>query len=567
MRRRHVHVPKCSGIALVNAQTLLNEFDLIAEAPSGVAKLRQLILQLAVRGKLVQQDPKDGVAGTGLKELRFPENEPYPIPENWRWTTLRSVSKELGQKVPDAPFTYIDVSAIDSERGMVGEQVQILGPSNAPSRARKLVDFGTVIYSTVRPYLLNIAVVDREFDPAPIVSTAFFVMCPVKCVASRFLFHYLRSDSFTAYVQGAMTGMAYPAINDAKMSVAPFPLPPLAEQKRIVARVDELMKRCDDLEERQKDRNERRTALTASCLNAVTSAPRKTAASEIRRVLDSFPLLIDTPESVAELRKTILQLAAQGRLVPQHATDTSVGVLIKTIEEEMSRLASAKHSRTTQTQYSLGSFKKPYELPLKWEWAQLGSISLIERGGSPRPIKSYLTDKPDGLNWIKIGDTEKGGKYITATREKIRKDGLTKTRMVYPGDFLLTNSMSYGRPYITKIEGCIHDGWLRIHPPKSLEKDYLYYLLSSSYVTKFFKGAAAGAVVPNLNADKVRELPIPLPPLAEQKRIAAKVNKLMALCDALEVKLAQSRDDADILTAAVVHHICSGGARRVVATL
>jgi type I restriction enzyme S subunit len=109
--------------------------------------------------------------------------------------------------------------------------------------------------------------------------------------------------------------------------------------------------------------------------------------------------------------------------------------------------------------------------------------------------------------------------------------------MVYPGDFLLTNSMSFGRPYITLIEGCIHDGWLRISPPDSIVKDYLYILLSSSFVRAFFLQSAAGAVVMNLNSDKVRELDIPLPPLAEQSRIVAKVDQLMALCDELEAKI------------------------------
>jgi type I restriction enzyme, S subunit len=112
--------------------------------------------------------------------------------------------------------------------------------------------------------------------------------------------------------------------------------------------------------------------------------------------------------------------------------------------------------------------------------------------------------------------------------------------MVYPGDFLLTNSMSFGRPYITKIEGCIHDGWLRIHPPAILEKDYLYRLLSSAYVADFFRIAAAGAVVLNLNADKVRELPIPLPPLKEQQRLVAKIDELMAHCEELEARQQKS---------------------------
>ena len=226
---------------------------------------------------------------------------------------------------------------------------------------------------------------------------------------------------------------------------------------------------------------------------------------------------------IKKLRELILELAVRGKLVPQNPTaEPATIVLLKLIK------------RKSATLNPLNTDEAPFEPRLGWVWVNLGDIAEIERGGSPRPINAYLTDADDGLNWIKIGDTEKGSKYITSTEEKIRKEGLTKTRMVYPGDFLLTNSMSFGRPYITKIEGCIHDGWLRIHPPGILEKDFLYYLLSSPYVAKFFRTAAAGAVVMNLNADKVRELPIPIPPLAEQQQISAKVDELMTLCDQLE---------------------------------
>lgn len=102
----------------------------------------------------------------------------------------------------------------------------------------------------------------------------------------------------------------------------------------------------------------------------------------------------------------------------------------------------------------------PFEIPDSWVWVRLGTVLEIARGGSPRPIQQYLTTEPDGINWIKIGDTDKGGKYIYKTKEKIRPEGVTKSRMVHSGDFLLTNSMSFGRPYILKTDGCIHDGWL-----------------------------------------------------------------------------------------------------------
>ena len=151
------------------------------------------------------------------------------------------------------------------------------------------------------------------------------------------------------------------------------------------------------------------------------------------------------------------------------------------------------------------------------------------RGGSPRPIKKYITESSDGINWIKIGDTDKGQKYITHVREKITKDGLSKTRLVHKGDFLLTNSMSFGQPYILAVDGAIHDGWLSITDYQSVfNRDFMYYLLSSPVIFNQFGQLASGSTVNNLNSDKVAGIMVPVPPLAEQERIVDAI-ELMSL--------------------------------------
>ena len=134
----------------------------------------------------------------------------------------------------------------------------------------------------------------------------------------------------------------------------------------------------------------------------------------------------------------------------------------------------------------------------------MGDVLNIARGGSPRPIQDYLTNEKDGLNWIKIGDTEKGGKYIETVKEKIKLSGLSHTRAVKAGDFLLTNSMSFGRPYILKVDGCIHDGWLVLgNVEKSMIPDFLYFMLSSDFIYQSFAFAAAGSTVKNLKSEKI----------------------------------------------------------------
>jgi type I restriction enzyme S subunit len=165
-----------------------------------------------------------------------------------------------------------------------------------------------------------------------------------------------------------------------------------------------------------------------------------------------------------------------------------------------------------------------------WEIRKLGEVLSIERGGSPRPIEKYLTNSVDGINWIKISDATASEKYIYETKEKITRDGLHKTRVVNEGDFILSNSMSFGKPYIMKTTGCIHDGWLVLkqNGKKLFETEFLYYLLSSPLVYQQFNYLAAGSTVRNLNIALVSSVNVPIPPLPEQQHIVAILDEVFA---------------------------------------
>lgn len=175
-------------------------------------------------------------------------------------------------------------------------------------------------------------------------------------------------------------------------------------------------------------------------------------------------------------------------------------------------------------------------LPRGWAEAQIADIYDVARGGSPRPIKEYLTGDSNGLNWIRIGDASAGGYRIKSAEQKIDKRGLNKTREIYPGDLLLSNSMSFGRPYISDIRGCIHDGWLVLGGVGKhyIDTEFAFRCLSSSKVQRQFNEKASGTTVRNLNTDIVNSVQIEFPPLAEQKRIVAKL-------DALSAKSARAR--------------------------
>jgi type I restriction enzyme S subunit len=164
-----------------------------------------------------------------------------------------------------------------------------------------------------------------------------------------------------------------------------------------------------------------------------------------------------------------------------------------------------------------------------WQTKTLGDICDIARGGSPRPIEKFLTDNPDGINWIKIGDATASLKYIYKTEEKIKPEGMKRSRLVKDGDFLLSNSMSFGRPYIMRTTGCIHDGWLVLSDKSGLfDQDYLYYFLGSSAAYQQFDNLAAGSTVRNLNTEVVKRVTLPLPPLPEQRRIVAVLDEIFA---------------------------------------
>ncbi|CAM2790277.1 restriction endonuclease subunit S [Pseudoalteromonas distincta] len=182
---------------------------------------------------------------------------------------------------------------------------------------------------------------------------------------------------------------------------------------------------------------------------------------------------------------------------------------------------------------------------MEWPLVRLDSLYNIARGGSPRPIKKFITDDPNGINWIKIGDATASGKYIFETKEKIIPEGIQRSRFVKKGDFILSNSMSFGRPYIMGTTGCIHDGWLVLSAKDdSIDQDFLYHILGSPLVFQQFDSLAAGSTVRNLNIDLVSGVKIPLLPLKEQKRIVAILDQAFADIEQARAKTEQNLKNA-----------------------
>ena len=201
------------------------------------------------------------------------------------------------------------------------------------------------------------------------------------------------------------------------------------------------------------------------------------------------------------------------------------------------------------------------EIPEGWEVAKLKNIVSIVRGGSPRPIEAYMSDNDNDVNWIRISDTEKGSKYITHTSRKLIASGISKSRFIKRGSLILTNSMSFGEPYILDIDGCIHDGWVAFSDFKKIDKEFLYYFLTSPLAKIQFEQQVDGGVVKNLNIDKIGDTVILLPSLIDQNKIIVHLDSLTSETNSLLSKTITSIEEYKKLKQAVITQAVTKGVR------
>ena len=476
-------------------------------------KLRKSVLQSAIQGKLTEQLATDDKVEDLLqaieeeKELLIKEKKikkqkplpeitedeiPFAIPENWKWVRLGEVIELI------------------SGRDLVKDKYN----NNCE---------GIPYITGASNFNNNNLIIDRWTNEATSIAIKNDILLTCKgtigeiAVLKENKVHIARQIMSIRLLQGnieyikwyiisqidklkSMGKSIIPGISREMILNYLIPLPPLAEQKRIVEKLDNVLANIDEL---------------------------KASEEKLSILQKNFP---------DKLKKSILQSAIQGKLTEQLATDDNVEDLLQAIKEEKERLIKEKKIKKQKPLPEITEDEIPFTIPENWKWVRLGEIFFISRGGSPRPIKSFLTDSEDGINWIKISDTNKDSKYIISCKEKIIKDGLKKSRFVKNGDLLLTNSMSFGKAYILKIDGCIHDGWLCLSPIKDIDKEYIYYVLMSNFLKHQFITKASGAVVRNLNIDKVNSAVVPLPPLAEQKRIVEKLDKLLADIEELKIE-------------------------------
>ena len=450
---------------------------------------------------------------------------PFDIPESWEWVRLIDVCEYIqrGKSPKYSPIKKYPVVAQKCNQwsGFSIEKAQFIEPDSLSSYGpeRLLQDNDLMWNSTGLGTLGRMAIYKTAANPyeLAVADSHVTVIRPLKqFVLPEYLYYYFANPSVQSVIEDQADGTTkQKELATATIKAYLTPIPPLDEQRRILTKLSEVL----------------------PVVKSYGAVYGETVAMQ-----EAFP---------EALKKSILQEAVQGKLVPQNPSDEPAGTLLERIRAEKQRLI--KEGKIKKDKHESVIFRRdnshyeklagverciddelPFEIPESWAWVRLGAVLEIARGGSPRPIQQYLTTEPDGINWIKIGDTDKGGKYIYKTKEKIRPEGVVKSRMVHSGDFLLTNSMSFGRPYILKTDGCIHDGWLVLSNRfECYSVDFLYYILSSPFAYYQFCDSVSGAVVKNLNSDKVANALFPLPPLSEQQRIVQRIEELLPLVKGL----------------------------------
>jgi type I restriction enzyme S subunit len=543
---------------------LEQHFETAFAAPDGVPRLRELILKLAMQGKLVPQDPNDSPASELLRsidaekkrlvrqrEIKAPKtlpevtasDEPYSLPHGWQWVRLGAIgnifngnsinasekeskyagveglpyiaTKDVGYGFE--PLDYDNGICIppDEEKFRIAHQGAVLICAEGGSAGKKcgLTDrdicFGNKLFA------------NELFGQIP----------------SRFILYVYLSPVFRASFTAAMTGIIG-GVSIAKFVEIPIPLPPLDEQHRIVAQIDRLMARCDALENLRNEREKKRLATHAAALSQLIETTGNRSTNDAWAfITQHFGDLYSVKENITELRKAILQLAVRGRLTDQNDKDGSATDTLVKVASERRRLKIQESPNPIRDPKPLG-----YEIPGNWEWRCLGDllVSGPTNGFSPRAV-----DYETPVRSLTLSATTSGifkGEHAKFIADEISSDSDLWLR---DGDILVQrgNTLEYvGVPAVYRGEPNCYiypDLMMKLRVSSELDTDYLYFAMSSEPARNFLRERASGTsgTMPKINQKTLKSLPIPIPPIQEQHRIVVKINQLMKMCNALEEKI------------------------------
>ena len=562
---------------------LLSNLNLLAKAPNGVARLRELILTLAVQGKLVRQDPKDEPASELLKKIRaekdrliadkkirrlkpldsIDESEcGFGLPGNWVWERLgnlgdwgagatpsRTNSNYYGGKIPW--FKSGELTA-----DFIFESEETVTDAALRDCSLRLNQIGDVLIAMYGATIGKTAILS-------VVATTNQAVCactPFLGLSNTYLL--LLMKALKPYFISIGAGGAQPNISREKVVATAIGLPPLAEQSRIVTRVEELMRLCDALEAKGQLEATQHAQLVTTLLGTLTQSDTPAQLAKAwQRIATHFDLLLDRPKGLDALEQTILQLAVRGLLVPQDPTDEPASELLKKIRAEKDKLIAEGKIKRDKPLPPIAEDEQPFVLPLGWEWVRLGEIVLISSGvtlGRKTAIPS-----PVLLPYLRVANVQRWHLNLTSMKEVlIDKTELGRFQLV-SGDLLITEGGDWdkvGRTAIWRDElpTCLHQNHVFKARGTSAEWNPVWaemYLNSAIARTYFASSAKQTTNLASINMTQLKDCVFPMPPLAEQSRIVTRVAQLRHLCFELRQRLAASQSTQAHLAEALVENV------------
>ncbi len=561
---------------------LLSNMELLATAPGGVAKLRELILTLAVQGKLVPQDPADEPAGVLLQKIRAEkdrliaegkikrdkplaeiaqEDKPFELPMGWEWVRLSALLQKIG--AGSTPLggreVYVPsgVKFLRSQNvwdeGLRLDGVAFIKPETHAKMAGTVVVANDLLFNITGASIGRCAVVPSDFDEAN-VSQHVTIIRAVLPELNAFLHKVLVSRHVQQTVMDVQVGVSREGLSIAKLGQFLIPVPPLAEQSRIVTRVEALMRLCDALEAKGQLEATQHAQLVSTLLGTLTASTTPEAlVANWQRVAQHFDLLLDRPEAIDALEQTLLQLAVRGLLVPQDPTDEPASALLQKIRAEKDRLIATGQIKQGKPLPPITDEEKPFELPVGWEWVRLQQAYDVRDG-------THDTPKYQSTGFPLVTSKNLYGGVLDLSDVKLISpadhEQISARSRVDRDDILFAMIGSIGNPVIvdTDTEFSVKNVALFKYYAAALScPKYLLLVLQTE--ASGMKERAAGGVQSFISLGQLRSTVVALPPLAEQSRIVTCVTALRRLCSDLRQRLAEREAVQSRLAEALVQEV------------
>ncbi|GAB6261583.1 restriction endonuclease subunit S [Photobacterium sp. R1] len=548
----------------------------------GVKKLRELILELAVRGKLVPQDPNDEPASVLLeriaeakkkliqdKKLRkskdlgdIPEKDiPYRIPSTWKWCYLSDLGGIIGGGTPKSNedsywtdkgvkwLTPADLYGLKSK--YIGSGKRDITNLGLEKSSAQLLPKGSVLFSSRAP-IGYVAITSNELA----TNQGFKSVVPIFQELSEYIYYFLKRSG--KFIDAEASGTTFKEVSGTVVSKVLTPLPPIDEQHRIVAKVDELMTLCDQLEQQTEASIEAHQVLVTTLLDTLTnSADANELMQNWARISEHFDTLFTTEESIDQLKQTILQLAVMGKLVPQDPSDEPAAELLKRIAEEKAQLVKDKKIKKQKALPPISEDEKPFELPNGWEWCRFGNVFVDLKYGTSKKSDYKMNGSPV----LRIPNVVGGKVDLSDLKYSVMTEKELVDYQLQQGDLLLIRSNGslgiVGRCTVVDndLVNTVYAGYLvraRILPD-TINSHYVKSLLDSRDVRRQIEGPIrTTSGVKNVNSTELSSLLIPVAPACEQLRINEKIIELHTMCDQLKQHLYGNQQTSLQLTDAIV---------------